>query len=126
MGIDEDGPTQPLPQRRPHCPELRGRPPARLELAAARRAVTLAFPLQVFSYHLEHQRRGGVKGRAAKGRSTEAQRRGGNGEHREGEIEARMTMEYQKRKVTAGLANSSTPSASGRRTEARAEGFAHL
>lgn len=40
-----------------------------------------------------------MKGRAPNGQSTEAQERGGNREHR-GQIEARMTMDYQKRKGT--------------------------
>lgn len=37
-----------------------------------------------------------------------------------------MTVEYQKRKGTVRLADSLTPSFYGWRTEARAEGFAHV
>lgn len=53
--------------------------------------MALAFPLQVFSYHLEHQSEEEVKGRAANGQSTEAQEWGGNREYREGQREARIT-----------------------------------
>lgn len=48
-------------------------------------------------------------------------RRGEGTEGTEGQIEARMTRNYQKRKGTSRLANSPTPSFSGCRTEAGAE-----
>lgn len=109
MSINEDGPAQPLPQGCPHCPELWGCPPACLELAAAGSAVALAFPLQVFSYHLEHQRGRNERGGQQMDRA-QRHRRGEGIESIQKQTEGRMAIKYQKRRGTMRLANSPTPS----------------
>lgn len=66
------------------------------------------------------------KGIGTKGQSTEAHEREGNRDHREGQIEARMAMEYQKRKDTGRLTNNPSLSLHGWRTEARAKWFVQV